>query len=78
MGRLAQAFGRLIRRADDCGTFVLLGPAVPSRLLCAFPAGTPVERVGLDEAVARVANPLAFVDEPAKVRAGDDREGRGS
>ena len=72
MGRLAQAFGRLIRRADDCGTFVLLGPAVPSRLLCAFPAGTPVERVGLDEAVARVANPLAFASQPAKVRAGND------
>ena len=55
MGKLAQAFGRLIRRADDRGTFVLLGPAVPSRLLAAFPEGTPVARVGLDEAVARVA-----------------------
>ncbi len=40
-GRLAQAFGRLIRRADDRGTFVLIGPAVPSRLLTAFPPGTP-------------------------------------
>ena len=55
MGRLAQAFGRLIRRADDRGTFVLLGPAVPSRQLAAFPDGTPIARVGLDEAVARVA-----------------------
>ncbi len=55
MGRLAQAFGRLIRRADDRGTFVLLGPAVPSRLLAAFPEGTPITRLGLDEAVARVA-----------------------
>ena len=54
MGRLAQAFGRLIRRADDRGTFVLLGPAVPSRLLAAFPEGTPVERVGLEEAVRLV------------------------
>ncbi len=56
-GRLAQAFGRLIRRADDRGTFVLIGPAVPSRLLCAFPPGTPVRRVSLDEAVAAVAAP---------------------
>ena len=55
MGRLAQAFGRLIRRADDRGTFVLIGPAVPSRLLAAFPPGTPVDRVGLDDAVAVVA-----------------------
>ena len=52
--RLAQAFGRLIRRADDRGTFVLLSAASPSRLLDAFPPGTPVARVGLDEAVERV------------------------
>jgi ATP-dependent DNA helicase DinG len=53
--RLAQAFGRLIRRADDRGTFVLLSPATPSRLLDAFPEGVPVLRLPLDEAVARVA-----------------------
>ena len=54
MGRLAQAFGRLIRRASDRGVFVLLGPAVPSRLHSAFPAGVTVERVGLAEAVSTV------------------------
>ena len=52
--RLAQAFGRLIRRADDAGTFVLLSAAMPSRLLGAFPPGTPVSRITLDEAVRRV------------------------
>jgi ATP-dependent DNA helicase DinG len=57
--RLAQAFGRLIRRADDRGTFVLLSAASPSRLLDAFPAGTPVTRVTLDEAIARVRLSLA-------------------
>jgi ATP-dependent DNA helicase DinG len=57
--RLAQAFGRLIRRADDHGTFVLLSSAMPSRLLSAFPAGTPVARVTLDDAVARVRLSLA-------------------
>src|ERR1700759_5514980 len=31
--RLAQAFGRLIRRADDRGAFVMLSAAMPSRLL---------------------------------------------
>jgi len=53
--RLAQAFGRLIRRADDSGAFVLLSAAMPSRLLGAFPEGTPVERVTLDEAITRVS-----------------------
>ena len=52
--RLAQAFGRLIRRADDRGAFVLLSAAMPSRLLGAFPPGTPVSRITLDEAVSRV------------------------
>lgn len=52
--RLAQAFGRLIRRADDQGVFVLLSSAMPSRLLTAFPPGTPIQRVTLDEAIVRV------------------------
>ncbi len=59
--RLAQAFGRLIRRADDRGVFVLLSAATPSRLLDAFPPGTPVIRLPLDEAVARVAERLSSV-----------------
>ena len=59
--RLAQAFGRLIRRADDRGTFVILSAAVPSRLLTAFPEGTPVRRVSLDEAVALVTQRLPTV-----------------
>jgi ATP-dependent DNA helicase DinG len=53
--RLAQAFGRLIRRESDMGQFVLLSAAMPSRLLSAFPSTTPVRRVTLDEAVERVA-----------------------
>jgi len=57
--RLAQAFGRLIRRAGDRGMFVLLSAATPSRLLDAFPPGVPVARVSLDEAVARVAARLS-------------------
>jgi len=57
--RLAQAFGRLIRRAGDSGTFVLLSAAMPSRLLPAFPPGVPILRVPLDEAVARVAKRLS-------------------
>jgi len=53
--RLAQAFGRLIRTRDDHGHFVVLSAAFPSRLLSAFPPGTPILRVTLDEALQRVA-----------------------
>ena len=59
--RLAQAFGRLIRRADDRGIFVMLSSAMPSRLLSAFPPGTPVHRVTLDEAVMHVKDRLGPV-----------------
>jgi ATP-dependent DNA helicase DinG len=52
--RLAQAFGRLIRAGSDRGAFVLLGAAVPSRLLTAFPPDVPIERVPLDVAAARI------------------------
>jgi ATP-dependent DNA helicase DinG len=52
--RLAQAFGRLIRRAEDRGMFVLLSAATPSRLLTAFPPGVRVSRVHLSEAIERV------------------------
>ncbi len=53
--RLAQAFGRLIRTREDSGHFVVLSPAFPSRLLSAFPEGTPVTRLTLEEALQRVA-----------------------
>lgn len=53
--RLAQAFGRLIRSKDDRGHFVVLSAAFPSRLLTAFPPGTPIIRCTLDEAQRRVA-----------------------
>ncbi|MDL2352176.1 MAG: ATP-dependent DNA helicase [Pseudomonadota bacterium] len=53
--RLAQAFGRLIRTRDDHGFFVVLSAAFPSRLLSAFPPGTRISRLTLDEALQRVA-----------------------
>ncbi|MCB5944536.1 helicase C-terminal domain-containing protein [Acidocella sp. KAb 2-4] len=49
--RLRQAFGRLIRRADDRGVFVLLDKQVPSRLFSAFPDAAPIIRSGLAEAI---------------------------
>jgi ATP-dependent DNA helicase DinG len=59
--RLRQAFGRLVRRADDHGAFVLLDPMMPSRLAGAFPDGVELRRCGLAEAVAGVR---AFLAQP--------------
>ncbi|WP_260483283.1 ATP-dependent DNA helicase [Sphingomicrobium flavum] len=57
--KLAQAYGRLVRRQGDRGFFVLLSAATPSRLLSAFPEGVNVHRLPLDEAVIRVKEGLA-------------------
>ncbi|MEO6579873.1 MAG: ATP-dependent DNA helicase [Sphingomicrobium sp.] len=74
--RLAQAFGRLIRRQGDKGLFVILSSAFPSRLLSAFPDNVRVSRVPLDEALARVRKnlsgeggnePVAQSDEPLEI-----------
>jgi ATP-dependent DNA helicase DinG len=69
--RLAQAFGRLIRSKDDSGHFIVLSPAFPSRLLTAFPPGTPVHRLTLDETLHRLtANGL--VEQPRTQVAEED------
>lgn len=52
--KLRQAFGRLIRRADDKGVFVMLDSMLPSRLHSAFPEGVEVKRVGLADAVGQI------------------------
>jgi ATP-dependent DNA helicase DinG len=57
--RLAQAFGRLIRRREDRGLFVLLSAAAPTRLMSAFPPGVPIRRMPLAEATARVQDWLS-------------------
>lgn len=59
--RLKQAFGRLVRRADDMGVFVLLDSRMPTRLLGAFPEGVPIERLPLQEVVAATRRFLAGV-----------------
>ena len=58
-GRISQAFGRLIRRADDKGCFVMLDAAAPTRLFSALPEGVQIERVGLVDAIEAVAAFLA-------------------
>ena len=53
--KLKQAYGRLLRRADDQGVFVMLDAMLPSRLLDAFPPDVEVRRCGLAEAIAGTA-----------------------
>lgn len=57
--RLAQAYGRLIRRRDDKGVFVVLDAATPTRLFGAFPESVIPERVGLVDAIEATEEFLA-------------------
>lgn len=50
--KLKQAYGRLLRRAEDKGVFVMLDSMLPSRLADAFPPDVEIERVGLRDAVS--------------------------
>ena len=72
--RLAQAFGRLIRRQGDRGLFVILSSALPSRLLNAFPPEVTVSRVPLDVALERVrAKLFAGASATQPIMAGSDQ-----
>jgi len=52
--KLAQAFGRLIRRKDDKGVFVMLDSAAPTRLFSSVPEGVLVQRCTLAEAITAI------------------------
>ncbi len=52
--KLKQAFGRLIRREDDKGVFVMLDSMLPSRMHGAFPAGVEIEKLPLSEAISKI------------------------
>src|SRR3546814_2776500 len=47
--KLKQAYGRLLRTANDYGVFVVLDAQLPSRLLSAFPSSVEVRRVRSEE-----------------------------
>ncbi|MAE50820.1 MAG: helicase [Micavibrio sp.] len=53
--KIKQAYGRLVRRADDKGVFVMMDNMFPSRLHNAFPAGVEIIKCGLNEARAGIA-----------------------
>ena len=69
--RLAQAFGRLIRTGDDRGAFVVLSAAFPTRLIGAFPIGTPVRRVTLDQALQSIAGGVSAQVDPVPIIPGN-------
>ncbi len=52
--KLKQAFGRLVRRADDKGVFVMLDSMLPSRLHSAFPPDVAIVKCGLAQAVSEI------------------------
>ena len=52
--RLRQGFGRLIRRAGDRGSFVVLDPRLALRFATAFPPGVRISRLGLVDAIDAV------------------------
>ncbi|PHQ72001.1 MAG: helicase [Sneathiella sp.] len=57
--KIKQAYGRLLRRENDFGVFVLLDSMMPSRLATAFPKGVEIQRLGLKEAIALTRNFVA-------------------
>ena len=65
--KLKQAYGRLLRRADDVGVFVMLDAMLPSRLLTAFPAEVTVDRIGLADAIAETRAFLARFPESERL-----------
>ncbi len=52
--KLKQAYGRLIRRADDKGVFVMLDSALPSRLQSAFPPDVEIIKTGLSDIIKEI------------------------
>lgn len=54
--KIKQAFGRLVRRANDRGVFVMMDTMFPSRLHNAFPEGVEIIKCGLNEARSQIAD----------------------
>ena len=70
--KLAQGFGRLIRRQGDRGLFVILSSALPTRLLTAFPPEVRVSRLPLDAALDRVRAKLGGEGGSEPIAKGDE------
>ena len=57
--KLKQAYGRLVRKKDDRGVFVMLDGALPSRIATAFPKDVEIQRIGLKDAIGQVSTFLS-------------------
>lgn len=57
--KLKQAYGRLLRRSDDRGVFVMLDPMLPTRLCDAFPPDVEIHRTGIAATVEAVKSFLS-------------------
>lgn len=57
--KLKQAYGRLVRKKDDRGVFVMLDGALPSRIATAFPKEVEIQRIGLKDAIAQTSTFLS-------------------
>jgi len=57
--KLKQAYGRLVRKKNDCGVFVMLDGALPSRIATAFPKDVEIQRVGLKDAILQTSTFLS-------------------
>lgn len=68
--RLKQAFGRLIRSADDRGVFVILDNMLPTRLTSAFPPGVEIVRTDLSDACRIVSEFFNETDKNKTRKAG--------
>ncbi|MCF8465833.1 MAG: ATP-dependent DNA helicase [Sneathiella sp.] len=64
--KLKQAYGRLLRREDDFGVFVMLDSMLPSRLTSAFPPDVEIHRLGLKNAIALTRNFIAEKEQAFK------------
>ena len=64
--KLKQAYGRLLRREDDFGVFVMLDSMLPSRLASAFPPEVEIHRLGLKDAIALTRNFIAEKEQAFK------------
>jgi len=54
--KVQQAYGRLIRSAQDRGVFIMLDNAMPTRLCSAFPQDVEIQRLGLKDTIEHIRN----------------------
>lgn len=72
--KLKQAFGRLLRRENDFGVFVMLDSMMPSRLASAFPPEVEIHRLGLKDAIALTRNFISEKEQGLKKISLDNRD----